>query len=83
MQNFFVYFYSKTIIQNFLSSNEQRAKSNQQQAKTNEQRATSKNFHLDISKAFDKFWHEGLIFKLKQNDISNELLHILSDFFKQ
>ena len=35
---------------------------------------------LDISKAFDKVWHEGLIFKLKQNDISGELLHILSDF---
>ena len=35
---------------------------------------------LDISKVFDKAWHEGLIFKLKQNTISGELLHILSDF---
>ena len=35
---------------------------------------------LDISKAFDKVWHERLIFKLKQNDISGEFLHILSDF---
>ena len=35
---------------------------------------------LDISKAFDKVWHEGLIFKLKENGISGELLHILSDF---
>ena len=30
---------------------------------------------LDIPEAFDKVWHEGLIFKLKQNDISGELLH--------
>ena len=35
---------------------------------------------LNISKAFDKVWHEGLIFKLKQNDISSELRHILFDF---
>ena len=35
---------------------------------------------LNISKVFDKFWHEGIIFKLKRNDISSELLHILSDF---
>ena len=36
---------------------------------------------LDITKTFDKVWHEGLIFKLKQNGISGELLYILSDFF--
>ena len=24
---------------------------------------------LDISKAFDKLWHEGFVFKLKQNGI--------------
>ena len=35
---------------------------------------------LDISKAFDKVWHEGIIFKLKQNGISGDLLQILSDF---
>ena len=33
-----------------------------------------------MSKAFDKDWHEGLIFKLKQNGISGELLRISSDF---
>ena len=35
---------------------------------------------LDISKAFDKVWHKGLIFKLKQNDISDKLLNIITDF---
>ena len=37
---------------------------------------------MDISKAFDKVWHEGLIFKLKQNGISDDLLNILSDFLR-
>ena len=35
---------------------------------------------LYIFKAFDKDKHKGLIFKLKQNAISGENLHILSDF---
>ena len=34
---------------------------------------------LDISKASDKVWHEGLIYKLQQNGISDELLNILID----
>ena len=33
---------------------------------------------LDTSKAFDKVWHEGLIFKLKQNGISGNLLNLLN-----
>ena len=37
---------------------------------------------LVIFKSFDKVWHEGLIFKLKQNEISGELLRILSDFLR-
>ena len=35
---------------------------------------------LDISKAFDKVWHDGIIFKLKQNSISGNLLNLLSNF---
>ena len=35
---------------------------------------------LDISKAFDKVWHKGLIFKIKQNGISDKILNIITDF---
>ena len=35
---------------------------------------------LDISKAFDKVWHQGLHCKLRQNGISGELLNILTNF---
>ena len=35
---------------------------------------------LDISKAFDKVWDKGLIFKLKQNGISDRILNIITDF---
>ena len=31
---------------------------------------------LDISKAVDKVWHEGVIFKLNKNGISGDLLNI-------
>ena len=37
---------------------------------------------LDISKAFDKVWHERLIFKLKQNGISGNLINLLCDFLR-
>ena len=35
---------------------------------------------LDISKAFDKVWHDGLIFKLQENGISGNLLEVLKHF---
>ena len=39
-----------------------------------------RSVYLDISKAFDKVWHQGLIHKLKQNGIQGKLLDILVDF---
>ena len=36
----------------------------------------------DISKAFHKVWHEGLVFKLKQNGIPRNLLNIFEDFLR-
>ena len=38
---------------------------------------------LDITKAFDKVWHEGLFFKLKQNGISGNLQNLLCDFLRK
>ena len=35
---------------------------------------------LDISKAFDKVSHDGIIFKLEQNSISGKLHRLLHDF---
>ena len=35
---------------------------------------------LDISKAFDNVWYQGVILKLKQNGISENLLKIIEDF---
>ena len=35
---------------------------------------------LDISKTFDKVWHEVVLFKLKQNGISGNLLNVITDF---
>ena len=35
---------------------------------------------LDISRAFDRVWHEGLIFKLMQLGIEGKALNIIKDF---
>ena len=38
---------------------------------------------LDITKAFDKVWHDGIIYKLTQIGISGNLLNLLEDFLKE
>ena len=35
---------------------------------------------LDISKTFDKVWHDGLIFKLEQNGISGNILKLFQNY---
>ena len=35
---------------------------------------------LDMSKAFDKVWHEGLLFKLRQNGINGKLMNLLKSY---
>ena len=35
---------------------------------------------LDISKTFDKFWHKGLLFKLKSYVVQGEFLSLLECF---
>jgi len=35
---------------------------------------------LDLSKAFDKVWHEGILFKLKQNGVSGKLLDLFASY---
>ena len=37
---------------------------------------------LDISKAFDKVWHDGLIFKLKSYGVEGELLLLLKNYLR-
>ena len=38
---------------------------------------------LDTSQAFDKAWHDGIIFKLTQNGILGNLLNLLRDFLNK
>ena len=35
---------------------------------------------LDISQAFDRFWHDGLLFQLKQNSVSGNLFQLIKSF---
>ena len=36
-----------------------------------------------MSKVFDKVWHDGIIFRLKQNGISDKILNLLSNFLRK
>ena len=38
--------------------------------------------YLDISKAFDRVWHDGLIYKLKCCGVSGEILSLIQSFLK-
>ena len=35
---------------------------------------------LDITNAFDKVWHQGLLFNLKQNGVSGSLLTLMENY---
>ena len=37
---------------------------------------------LDISKAFDKVWHDGLVFELKSYGVEGELLSLLKNYLQ-
>ena len=41
-----------------------------------------RSVYLDISKAFDRVWHDGLIYKLKRCGVSGQLLFIIQNFLK-
>ena len=42
--------------------------------------AITRAVFLDISKAFDRVWHEGLLFKLKSYGINGSLLKLIASF---
>ena len=69
-------FHSSDSCQSHLLAIVQDIYSNFDQSPTLEVRA---NF-LDILKALDKVWHEGLIFKLQHTGISGNLLNLLKSF---
>ena len=40
----------------------------------------TRSIFLDMSKAFDKVWHKGLLFKLKTYGVEGNLLNFLSNY---
>ena len=45
-----------------------------------DERLTTILIFCDISKAFDRVWHKGLIKKLRSNGISGDLLEWIKDY---
>ena len=41
-----------------------------------------RSVYLDISKAFDRVWHEGLVYKLKRCGVSGKLLSLIKNFLE-
>ncbi len=41
-----------------------------------------RSVYLDISKAFDRVWHDGLIYKLKRCGVSGQLLSLIQNFLE-
>ena len=41
-----------------------------------------RSIFLDISMAFERVWHDGLVFKLQENVIPGKLMLLLKDFLK-
>ena len=41
-----------------------------------------RSVYLDISKAFERVWHDGLIYKLKRCGVSGDLLLLIQSFLK-
>ena len=42
-----------------------------------------RDIFLDISKEFDKVWHEGLLFKVEPYGIGGELLNLFKDYLQE